>query len=153
MNSLFWFDPISQFLISFGFVAVPFAMTTWLLSSPPLFFPFFFLYFIFHILVVLGWLLGCLVLSHTRTNSGYSWKLIWTMQWVRWRRMHIVMGIVARVAVSVVCPLLLLHVLQIHLHLPMCLLPFIWSSGMLVLALSPLCPRKEMWLSTSLKVT
>lgn len=67
--------------------------------------------------------------------------------------MHIVMGIVARVAVSVVCPLLLLHVLPIHLRLPMCLLPFIWSSGMLVLALSLLCPRKEMWLSTSLKVT
>jgi len=66
--------------------------------------------------------------------------------------MHIAMGTVARVLVFVVCPLRLLHVLLIHLEL-LCLLRFIWSFGMHVLALSPLCPRKEMRLSTSLKAT
>lgn len=57
--------------------------------------------------------------------------------------MHIAMGIVTRAVAIVVYPLQLLHVPQILRQLPS-LLQLIWSFGMLVLALSPHCPRKEM---------
>lgn len=57
--------------------------------------------------------------------------------------MHIAMEIVKRVAAIVVYPLQPLLVPQIHRQLPS-LLQLIWSFGMLVLALSPHCPRKEM---------
>ena len=103
-------------------------------------------------LLVGGWLCFTSIWVFQRNYSKCSWKLIWTMMWVRLRRMHpVVMGIVRKVVVFVVCPLQHPHLLLALLQL-MCLL-LIWSFGMLVLALSPHCLRKEMWWSTSRKVT
>lgn len=96
-------------------------------------------------LVGVFWLLVCTFAFHLSLSRAYttrcSWNLIWTMKWLRLRKMHSVIGNVRKMLVLVVGPLPLLHLLvPLQLVYPLLTLSF----GMLVLAPSLLFPRKEM---------
>lgn len=142
-----WFDLHFHFLYGFCFLGALDSHLIALITHPPL------LFCLFFAILLVGSLVGCTSVEPYLEPYWVSWKLIWTMQWLRWRSMLSVMGIVIRPVVFVACLLHLLLLLRLTPLLLLTLLQSIWSFGMFVLAVSPPSPRKGMWLFISHKVT